>query len=257
MIIFLLPLIILFFVWLRFHKNAVYYYQQFRVKNVIVAGKKRTGKDLLFMLMIYMYSRRGLKHYSNIYYNEDTIIKDIGELTVAPNTYEDFIDGKVVPVQKTNEEGIDYFCSDGGNALPSQYYGYLNKKYPSLPIYYALNGHLYNSNFHINAQNYERIWNLLREQADFFITVLRNFDFLGCKFIKTIEYSNYIDAVNKVLPLKRRLFMSKEERIENSRRGDIRYRWICVPKRIITYDTRYFHKVVFGYPYKKDLGKEV
>ena len=133
--------------------------------SVIVFGSKGSGKDLLFQKVIYM--NRKKEYYSNITYgykHHDISIKDI---SVAPNTYNDFINGKISTIDRKEEmEGKDIYLSDCGVFLPSTFDSTLNKTYPSFPIYYALSRHLYNQNIHCNTQNLERIWKQLREQSD-------------------------------------------------------------------------------------------
>ncbi|MDE6402167.1 MAG: hypothetical protein K2L54_06090, partial [Clostridiales bacterium] len=69
---------------------------EFRRCNVLVFGKKRQGKDLIFAHVIAL---RGEKHYANIPYDENTEVITLDELNVGDNTFEDFITGTVRPVQ--------------------------------------------------------------------------------------------------------------------------------------------------------------
>lgn len=215
----------------------------FQKNNVIVYGKKGQGKDLLFAAII---ANRKEPHFSNIQYNEQTDVKDIGYLSVAPNTYENFIAGKVVKIPKLIQEKKDYYLSDGGIYLPSQYDNILSKKYPSLPIFYALSRHLGNMNVHVNVQNLNRLWLKLREQADTYIRVRGKIDLPGYICLKTTIYENYDDALKNLKPVKK-IIKGEVIKTEESSRGEIKNRLLLIPRWWLKYDSRYFHKVVYGF----------
>lgn len=244
----MLVLIIFFIVFLVFLKirflNIYLISKEFKKQNVIVFGKKGKGKDVLFAAVIW---NRRKKHYSNIKYNDKTEVKQLDYLSVAPNTYHDFIKNDITIIDKNVDEKIDYYLSDGGIYLPSQYDSTLSKTYPSLPIYYALSRHLANANIHVNTQNLNRLWIKLREQADCYIRC-RGVVNLGLWVALSVtEYENYDDALKMLKPVKK-LVKNTELRIENSSRGKIKNRILLIPKRALKYDSRYFHRVVYGVP---------
>ena len=138
--------------------------------NVLVFGRKRHGKDLIFAHVIAL---RGEKHYANIPYDNNTEVRALSDLNVGDNTFDDFVNCTVQSFSPTFDEGFDFFISDGGIYLPCQYDKELDKLYPSMPIFFALSGQLYDMNVHLNSQAVDRSWKKLREQADFFIQALR------------------------------------------------------------------------------------
>lgn len=220
--------------------------------NCIVSGHKGNGKDLFFS---YVINKRKKPHYSNIWYNKQTEILDPKAFNIDPNTYRDFLNGTVKVIPKTLKENMDYYLSDGGVFMPSTYQGDLVKLYPSLPLMYALQRHLLNSNFHANVQNLPRLWDKLREQADYYFFCTQSKRLIGRWFIQKIRYyETYEAASQNVLPFKvdRRLIISNDKRQLalkhqfDAQNGQVRYLYILnhLPKE--HYDTRHFHKVVYG-----------
>lgn len=225
--------------------NIAFITSQFKGCNVIVFGKKGSGKDILFSSVI---KKRGCKHLSNIeYYKGKTEVKPLGYLSVAPNVYNDFIDGKVQIIPKNIIENADYYLSDGGIYLPSQYDNILSKQYPSLPIFYALSRHLGKMNIHVNVQNLNRLWIKLREQADCYIRTKRAINMGFWILVTTYVYENYNDALELLKPIKKTI-KGDVSKVEESTRGLVEKRTILVPKRWLEYDSRYFHKVIYGVP---------
>lgn len=223
--------------------NITYIANQFKANNTIVFGKKGSGKDILFSAVI---KKRKRPHYSNIeYYKEKTEVKPLNYLSVEPNVYNDFIDGKVTVIKKNISEKVDYYLSDGGIYLPSQYDNLLSKMYPSLPIFYALSRHLGNMNIHVNVQNLNRLWIKLREQADCYVRTKRAVNLGFWMLVTTYVYENYNDALELLKPIKKTI-KGDVSKVEESSRGMIEKRSVLVPKRWLEYDSRYFHKVIYG-----------
>lgn len=215
----------------NFDKNDAWLIDEFRRCNVIVDGKKGTGKDLLFAHAIFL---RGEPHYSNIVYNGLTTEIDIADMTAGSNTYEQFIRGTTEKFSPAFNEGEDFYISDGGIFLPSQYNSELDKRYAGLPIFYALQRQLYDSNTHLNLQSIGRLWIKLREQADSYIRALRTRDY-GDHLVVTVRtYDNYESASANVLP------QNTEQ--QRARRGEIVERRFRIYKRELEYDTRHFRQ---------------
>jgi len=216
----------------------------FKKCNVVVAGKKGTGKDLIFNKVI---NKRHDHYYSNIKYGGKCKVISLKAVSVMPNTYKDFINENVTKISRTFREKKDIYISDGGIFLPSYMDSTLYKTYPSMPIYYALSRHLYNHNLHVNVQNYERLWKALREQADFFITCKKTIKIFGIFFTKCITYDKLQSAMQGLLPIKSR-FLNKYSKAEvdlfNSQNGEIKSGWVIQFKHNIHYDTRAFEKVI-------------
>lgn len=251
---------VLFWVF-RFWRNGKFVVRCFRKANCIVCGHKGNGKDLLFM---YVIKKRGKRHYSNIKYNEKTEVLDPKAVNIDPNTYKDFLNGTVKQIDKTLKEGRDYYLSDGGIFIPSTYQDQLVKLYPSLPLFYAIQRHLYNSNFHCNVQNIQRLWDKIREQADYYFTCVSVIKLGKRTFIQKIRYYEQYEAAKaNVLPFKVNRFLGlfpdkdqlAREHEFRAQNGNVRYLWIFnrLPKE--HYDTRHFHKVLFGKPAPAKKGK--
>lgn len=219
----------------------------FSNSSVIVYGAKGKGKDILFQKVINLRKKR---YASNVDYGNDYLQTSISELTTDPNTYEDFINGNLKVIQKNKAlEGVDYYLSDGGVYLPCQYDYLLHKKYPSLPIYYALSRHLYNQNIHINTQNLERIWKALREQADRYIKCKRVIKLPFIMICNIRFYEKYDSARQNLLPLGSRI-MNKYSKATmdqyEATNGLIKDGTYIILKRKIKYDTRIYHEKLFG-----------
>lgn len=240
--IFLIWQIIRHFITIKSIKNA------FMTGNVAVYGPKGYGKDILFEDII---SVRKSSYFANLDYGEDYNHIEPKELELTPNDYNNFIQGNVIPVKKNDKlEGHDVYFSDGGVIFPSQADSQLHKYYPSLPISYALSRHLWNNGIHFNTQRLERVWKALREQADYYIRLRKKCLKLPFFIILfTTEYSKYESAIHNLDPLGSRLFnkYSKAEKDKfRANNGIIKNGLIIVPKFRLKYDSRAFHKIIFG-----------
>lgn len=221
-----------------------YVVDNFKHRNVVVDGKKGSGKDLLFQKVI---NKRKDFYYSNISYGGKHKIITCKDVSVSPNTYKNFIDNKVSKVDRTFREKKDIYISDGGIFLPSYMDSTLYKQFPSFPIFYALSRHLYENNVHVNVQNFTRLWKALREQADFFVHVHYSKKILGFLFTKITTYDKYESACAYLEPVKTRLlnkYSKAEVDIYKASNGDIRQGWIIQRCSKVKYNTRAFEKVV-------------
>lgn len=216
--------------------------------NVCVSGRKRYGKDILFQ---YVIKKRNDTYFANYSYGGDYTHIDPKELELTPNSYNEFINGNVTKLKKNDKlEGKDIYFSDAGIIFPSQADSTLHKVYPSLPISYALSGHLWANGIHMNAQRLERMWKALREQADYYILIRKRRLILPFFIvIFTTEYMKYESALHELSPLGSRLFnkYSKAEMDKyKAQNGFIKNGFIVVPKWIIKYNTRAYHEIIFG-----------
>lgn len=217
----------------------------FQEGNVIVFGKKRKGKDLLFQIVI---NARKRPYLANNTYGGKYTHTEIKELSVAPNTYQNFIDGKITKINKTHDDNIDVYISDAGIHLPSQYDSILHKLYPSFPIYYALSGQLYNQNIHMNTQALDRPWKAIREQADTYIKVHRKSKIGPLFIVYYTTYDKYTSAKLEMQPMGNRIFnkYSKAEQDKfKAENGNIVNRYSFLWQWKIKYDTRHFAKKIF------------
>lgn len=253
-IVFILIAIGLFIVLFWLIKQCLFTHsiiQNFKKCNVVVAGKKGTGKDLVFNKVI---NKRKQEYYSNIKYGGKCHLISLKAVSVYPNTYKEFINENVSKINRSFKEKKDIYISDGGIFLPSYMDSTLYKTYPSMPIYYALSRHLYDSNIHVNVQNYERLWKALREQADFFLTTKKTIKIFGIFFTKCITYDKLQSAMQGLLPIKSRLlnkYSKAEVDLYNSQNGEIKQGWIIQFKHSLHYNTRAFEKIILKGKRKK------
>lgn len=216
----------------------------FKHCNVLVAGKKGSGKDMLFQWVI---NKRRDYYYSNISYGGHRKVIKLKEVSCAPNDYNHIVNDQIVKQPHKFKEGKDIYVSDIGVYLPSYMDSKLYKEFPSMPVLYALSRHLYDSNIHCNTQNIERGWKALREQADFYIIVKRTYK-LGHLFItKYYSYENYESARRGIKPMKARI-LNKFSKAEYDKyiaeNGEIRKGYIFQWKRKLYYDTRAMEKIL-------------
>ena len=250
-IISLLILLIFGLYWLvKFKQGEAALIEAFSDNNVLVFGAKGKGKDMIFNKTINI---RDMPCYANIPYNKLLCTeKEISELSIAPNTFENIMNNDIKVIPKTNKECTDYYISDAGNYLPAQYSAQLVKKYPSLPSYYSLSRHLYNSNIHANTQDLGRVWNLLREQASIFIKAEKTTKHLfGYALVTTfIVYDRYESAASEIRPFKTHFLNSEAKALKidfEAKHGRVERFKIVQLKKNIHYDSRAFHRKIFGY----------
>jgi hypothetical protein len=244
MIIILIIGTIIFLVLFRSNLNKQFIINQFKKNNMIVFGKKGSGKDLLFQWVINRYKKQ---HYSNIIYNQKTLPIKLINLSLFPNTFDNMINDKVEKVVPNLNEKTDIFISDGGIYMPSHYDSQLSKMYPSLPIFYALQRHLYNSNTHINTQALSRIWIKVREQADGYIKMQHTIVILGIYIQSFTYYEKYETALMSINPMPKP-FNPLNQQLYNqfvATNGMIKNMMVFGFKNEIKYNTRHFYKVFF------------
>lgn len=193
---------------------------EFRRCNVMVFGKKGSGKDVLFAHVIAL---RGEKHYSNIPYDDNTEVIELCEINAGDNTFEDCINGEIEPFEPRFDEACDIYISDVGIYFPNTLHEKLDKLYPSMPVFMALSRHLYNNNVHTNCQALGRPWKKIREQADSYIQVLRSVSCGDCLLVSIKVYDKLTDAENEINPTAKYT--------------------VRVPIGELQYDSRYFRNV--------------
>lgn len=221
----------------------------FKHCNVLVAGFKGTGKDVLFD---YVIKKRKDMYYSNIDYSIGVEIPreiiSLNDVSVSPNTYQNFVNQNTTFIPRRFYDGKDIYISDIGNFLPSSWDSTLHKLYPSMPIFYSLSRHLYGNNVHCNSQNIERGWKAIREQSEFYVVCKRTRKIFGFLITTAYTYDNYESARQKLRPIKVRWF-NKDSRARadeyNALHGDIRKVVIIQRVSKMSYDTRAFEKFIF------------
>ena len=247
-LILLIGTIIVGYFIIRSRIHLAFLVKQFERNNVIVFGKKGSGKDMLFQQII---NARKKHHYSNISYGNKTLPIVMNDISLWPNTYEEMINGKITKVKPNLNERYDIYISDAGVMLPSQYDWLLHKKYPSLPLLYALQRHLYASNMHVNVQSLSRVWKPIRELADGYVQSESIF-WIGPIYFQLITYyDRYESAERSLLPMKRRIVNGMSDAIADqyiATNGLIKPMFLIGTKKRIKYDTRYFREVFFIKP---------
>ena len=210
----------------------------FNNSNVIVYGKKGSGKDILFN---YITNTRRF-YYSNIpYTNKNFELITPNDLKLGNNTFINMLLNNTEKCNWTFKEKTDFFISDCGVYLPSQYDSILHKEYKGLPLFYALSRHIGLHNIHCNAQNLERIWKALREQADIYIKTLKTIKLPFLLVVKYRIYDKYSSAINDIRICKGSLLHTSDTiKVQNSNVGLIKEKWIIVTKFNTKYNSRYF-----------------
>ena len=238
-------------IWLlRFKRGSKMLKWIFENENTIVFGYKGAGKDLLFNKVI---NYRNVPAYANIQYSKELcVVKDIKDFSIEPNTFENFINQNITQVKKNNKECCDFYISDAGNYLPSQYNNILCKKYPSLPAYYSFSRHLTNSNIHCNTQKLNRVWDKLREQAGFFVRAVHTTRIFNMLITEYIFYDRYESANSMLNPyVATGLFTHSESRANEedfkAKHGRVERYYICQFIKNVHYDSRWAHRLLYGY----------
>lgn len=244
MIIFYLIIGALLFVLLINFLNKNELKKFFNNNNVIVYGKKGTGKDVLFN---YITNTRKY-YYSNIpYTNKNYQLITPNDLKLGSNTFENMLHNQVLKCNWNYKEKTDFFISDCGVYLPSQYDSILHKNYKGLPLFYALSRHIGLHNVHCNAQNLERIWKALREQADIYIKCLKTIKLPFFLVVKYRYYDKYQSAVNDIRITKGGLLKTSDTiKVQNANVGIIKEKFIIVSKYKTKYNSRYFKDLLIS-----------
>lgn len=136
----------------------------FDKSSVCVYGQRGRGKDMLMANI----AQRNKAHISNVSYGNGYIPLDFDKLDIG-NKPTDLVGKTIKPYKYPYPEGVDIYISDIGIYFPSQYYEFLNRRYPTLPMFLALSRQLGLCNVHLNTQALGRPWDKFREQSDVYI----------------------------------------------------------------------------------------
>lgn len=220
--------------------------KRYQRDSLIVFGKKGKGKTLLFSEMT-RNERYGYLSTTHFFHKGECII-DYDALNVSPNDWESVLNGSVVPIERKDYERKAVYLDDAGIFLPNFADTMLKRKYPSMPIAYAVWRHLYNAPIHINSQAVERTYKLIREQADGFVQVRGCIRIGPIAFIRCTYYDRINSAKMELSPMPSRIFnkFSKAE-VDQFRamNGEITDFLIFAPTWRNHYDDRYFKSVFF------------
>ena len=236
-------------------RNRSFVVKCFRKGNVIVTGHKGRGKDLLFSFVTnYRWKKKRERYISNVDYTGGKGYSqfDFKYMQLGGNTYENFLSGDLKKYEYPYKEGRDFYIADAGVYLPSSYHDKLVKYYGETPLFYAIQRHLADSNTHVNIQNLNRLWDKLREQADWYI------DSIGAKVLfkkfviqRVRVYDTYESALQRLKPMKVPRGLIRKEKTakaldaqRQADRGLIKTMTIIsvLPKK--HYDSRYFKEIL-------------
>ena len=229
----------------------------FRDGNTITTGLRGRGKDLLFDWVI---NQRCVEYCSNVDYSKGNRYIEFNSeyLSLGGNNFMNFISGNIIPYEYPLADKIDFYISDAGVYFPSQEVSTLNKKFPSYALFQALSRHLGDCNFHCNVQNFNRLWDKIREQSDCYILMRKTRWFFGRLHVMSgYVYDNYESCVKRIKPMKRR--WGRLGKIEfdkfTAAYGEIR-KFKIHSLRKPTYDSRRFKAMLKGEKKNAEIGPE-
>lgn len=244
-VIIVLLLVLLFFISCFIGKSTL---KKYTTKDsCIVFGSKGSGKSVIFQ-QIANFNKYG--YVSNTDFGNVCYLIQPKEVSVFPNTWNDVISGDIKPIVKNiHFEKRPVLLDDASVYFPNFAEDKLKKHYESMPIAFALWRHIYDAPIHINTQDVNRTWKLLREQQSYFIYAKGVIKIFGFLFVRYRFYDNINSASMKLKPFKSSLLnkYSKGEKdtfIANN--GTIKDYHFIIRCRDIHYDSRYFHKVLFN-----------
>ena len=163
------------------------------------------------------------------------------DLKLGKNTFENVLNDNIIKCDWNYQENCDFFISDCGIYLPSQYDYVLHKKFGGLPLFYALSRHIGLHNVHCNCQNLERIWKPLREQADYYIKCLKVNKMPLFLILHYRIYDKYSSAQNDIRVAKGGIFGKSDNlKVHDANVGIVKEKFIILSKRNIKYNSRYF-----------------
>lgn len=221
----------------------------FESGNVMVCGLRGSGKDMLFANVV---CRRKKPYISNVDYGDFWVKFRPDQLNIN-NTWESFMADCVKKYEYPFGDGFDFYISDVGVYMPSQYQGELCKKYPQIPLFAALSRQVAGCNFHINSQNISRAWDKLREQSDIYIRCLKTKVFFRKLVVQqVIIYDKFDSADNRVppFPLRRPVFNANRVQQYQIQKANYLISHGSVKKRTLiylnksNYDTRIFKEML-------------
>ncbi|MCM1440626.1 MAG: hypothetical protein NC131_15725 [Roseburia sp.] len=208
----------------NYDKNDAFLMRVCHQSNILIEGEMGSCKDLLMAHIAHM---QGF-HYSNIRYDGNTEVRELSDLSLGDNTFNDLVNGTIRKIPPAFEEGTLFLVSDAGIYFPSQWDKLLDSLYPSIPLFAALCRQLYEMRIVYNTQNVERLWKKLREQVGGFFHVLGHRNMGEYMIVRTIYYSNYEQCKACILPE------------DNHKRYVCEYMNFKIYKSELLYDSRVF-----------------
>lgn len=223
------------------------YLKKLKEDSLIIFGKKGKGKTLLFSEMTRMDKKKGYLSNTDFKHKKQTLINP-SDISIYPNTWEDILNGKYVKIEKKEFEGKPVYLDDSGIFLPNFADAMLKRLYPSMPPAFAVWRHLYNAPIHINSQDVNRVWKLLKEQQNGAIQCRKTVRIGPFAFIHCTYYSNLESAAKELYPMKDTIFNKynkAELNLYTANNGIIKDFIIFAPTWRNKYDSRYFKSKFF------------
>lgn len=271
-IILLVVAIILIFAFLFIYfKNKQFL--RYAVGNGIIYGGRGKGKGLM---LNYRIRKDNTKPYCNVPYANSELLEEPIEYlnSIQPLTIESFITGDIEPIKKLEKfEKRNIYLDDVNIYLPNWADSMLKKTYQSMPPMIAINRHLYDAFMIITTQDRERPYKLLKElQSDFSMRAVRVYGkdkgadkshlwqcipilnhFIAVKYIyhevpKSQDMLPF-EAKGVVNETLKHGYLSSGQatkEVYEATHGKIFAGYVIQLKKHISYDTRYFHSVVYG-----------
>ena len=119
-----------------------------------------------------------------------------------------------------------------------------------MPILYALSSQVFDFNIHVNTQSLNRVWDKLREQADYYVKALSTINLCGFFITKFRVYDKYSSALDDLRPYPKSLFTKSESKANRElyecKNGVIVEKFVIQRKRAIKYDTHAFRKILIN-----------
>lgn len=244
--------------------------------NIFIFGSKGTGKDMLMQAGVY-FSKRKTDFISNMDYGYSCkVLDDLSLVMDIENTFSNLVENNIKVIDKKDiYEGKHLLISDASIYFPSHEDTLLKRTYPSFPLFYALSRQLYDMPVVVNTQVNGRLWKSLREQVqDGYVQAIKTsgFGFIWSSipilrnyvFVKYRYYEKEESAIRGMLPFKKVALLNKgidqvyltaggaTKEMYQAENGKISEKFVIMKKSKIVYDTREFHKKIFGYTYVKE-----
>lgn len=211
-----------------------------------IQGAQGKGKDVLCQHYLNLHRQ---PHYANMPYDyldmcftrrgghAPTELITTADLALGDNTFKDYVQGTMRPCTTAFRAYSTIVISDGGSGLSAHHDAELKEMYPYLDCFIPF-VRQQELTMLLNAQNYERVLKLVREQSDGCINCLgceNNGDYLT---LSAIWYEKYQSAIAGVSPTK-----------SSIRWGEIVKFAVDIRIRDIHFDTHYWaRKVIENFP---------
>lgn len=225
----------------------------YEAHSVACTGMKGSGKDMLTANVV---ARRRLPYASNVSYGFQHIPLNFDDMCIGSNWY-NLVRGNVKKYDCPFPDKCDIYISDAGIYLPSQYCNELNRTFPDMPTFIAVQRHLNRGRTNYNCQNLMRVWDKIREMCDVYIYSEWCKVFFGKLVIQSvIVYDKAESCQARIKPCRvtRRGFMPNKEADAYidiykdqffNQHGIVKRRFLIYWNKS-KYDTRHFKKVFGG-----------